>query len=91
MLETIIKDTQNQPEIAVIWLHGLGADGNDFVPLLPQLPLGDLGSFSLRITSDGAVDADSFNSSMIIKRRMVFRPGREVKNVLNTIKFEKVS
>ncbi len=24
---------------AVIWLHGLGADGNDFVPLVPQLRL----------------------------------------------------
>ncbi|UZJ44938.1 alpha/beta hydrolase [Marinimicrobium sp. C6131] len=24
---------------AVIWLHGLGADGNDFAPLAPQLPL----------------------------------------------------
>jgi phospholipase/carboxylesterase len=24
---------------AVIWLHGLGADGNDFVPIVPQLDL----------------------------------------------------
>lgn len=24
---------------AIIWLHGLGADGNDFVPLVPQLNL----------------------------------------------------
>jgi len=24
---------------AVIWLHGLGADGNDFAPLVPQLQL----------------------------------------------------
>ena len=26
---------------AVIWLHGLGADGNDFAPLVPQLDLSD--------------------------------------------------
>lgn len=26
---------------AVIWLHGLGADGHDFVPLLPELRLPD--------------------------------------------------
>lgn len=26
---------------AVIWLHGLGADGEDFVPLLPELALPD--------------------------------------------------
>ena len=24
---------------AIIWLHGLGADGNDFAPIVPQLPL----------------------------------------------------
>ncbi len=24
---------------AVIWLHGLGADGNDFVPIIPELRL----------------------------------------------------
>ncbi len=24
---------------SVIWLHGLGADGNDFAPIVPQLNL----------------------------------------------------
>lgn len=27
------------PTAAVIWLHGLGADGHDFVPLVPELHL----------------------------------------------------
>ncbi len=27
------------PRAAVIWLHGLGADGHDFVPLVPELHL----------------------------------------------------
>lgn len=27
------------PQFAVIWLHGLGADGNDFVPIVDQLGL----------------------------------------------------
>lgn len=26
---------------SVVWLHGLGADGNDFVPIVPMLGLGD--------------------------------------------------
>lgn len=30
------------PTHAVIWLHGLGADGFDFVPIVPDLGLGDL-------------------------------------------------
>jgi phospholipase/carboxylesterase len=29
------------PNAAVIWLHGLGADGNDFVPIVPELRLPD--------------------------------------------------
>ncbi len=35
--ETIIKQTKENPEFAVIWLHGLGADGNDFVPILKSM------------------------------------------------------
>ena len=31
---------------AVIWLHGLGADGNDFVPIVPQLATPD--NFGIR-------------------------------------------
>lgn len=29
-------------QFAVIWLHGLGADGHDFVPIVPELQLADL-------------------------------------------------
>ncbi len=38
-LDSIIIETQEQPDAAVIWLHGLGADGNDFVPIIDQLQL----------------------------------------------------
>jgi phospholipase/carboxylesterase len=31
--------TGKVPDAAVIWLHGLGADGNDFVPIIPELRL----------------------------------------------------
>ena len=30
-------DPEGAARYSVIWLHGLGADGNDFVPLLPEL------------------------------------------------------
>ena len=29
--------TGDSPELAVIWLHGLGADGHDFEPIVPEL------------------------------------------------------
>lgn len=36
-LETVEVTTGPQPDSAVIWLHGLGADGHDFEPLVPEL------------------------------------------------------
>jgi phospholipase/carboxylesterase len=32
-------ETAPQPTASVIWLHGLGADGHDFVPIVPELRL----------------------------------------------------
>src|SRR3546814_18799929 len=37
MLDTIERETGPSPQQSVIWLHGLGADGGDFVPILPEL------------------------------------------------------
>ena len=39
LLETIEIETAPNPQAAVIWLHGLGADGNDFAPIVPELRL----------------------------------------------------
>jgi phospholipase/carboxylesterase len=38
-LETIETETGAKPSAAVIWLHGLGADGHDFEPIVPELRL----------------------------------------------------
>ena len=38
-LSAITVDTQDHPEYAVIWLHGLGASGHDFEPIVEQLDL----------------------------------------------------
>jgi phospholipase/carboxylesterase len=35
--EAVEVDTGRNPNAAVIWLHGLGADGHDFEPVVPQL------------------------------------------------------
>ena len=32
-------ETAAHPSVAVIWLHGLGADGSDFEPIVPELAL----------------------------------------------------
>ena len=40
MLESIEVETAPTPNGAIIWLHGLGADGHDFEPLVPELAPG---------------------------------------------------
>ena len=41
LLPAIECETGDNPDAAVIWLHGLGADGNDFAPIVPELRLPD--------------------------------------------------
>lgn len=38
-LETLEIATSDTPTAAVIWMHGLGADGSDFVPIVKELDL----------------------------------------------------
>lgn len=41
-LDTIEIESASNPTVAVIWLHGLGADGNDFVPIVNEIDLSGL-------------------------------------------------
>ena len=41
LLPAIELETAPAPRYAVIWLHGLGADGSDFVPIVPELGLAE--------------------------------------------------
>lgn len=47
MRDPLILPAQKDHRYSVIWLHGLGADGNDFAPLIPQLNLSDHTRFIL--------------------------------------------
>jgi len=46
--EAVTLNPRAKPLASVIWLHGLGADGHDFVPLVPELQLPD--STGIRFT-----------------------------------------
>ncbi|MBN8717146.1 MAG: carboxylesterase [Stenotrophomonas sp.] len=37
LLDTVERETGPNPQWAVLWLHGLGADGHDFAPIVPEL------------------------------------------------------
>ena len=38
-MEAVEIETGSPPQAAVIWLHGLGANGHDFEPIVPELRL----------------------------------------------------
>ena len=37
LLDCVERETGPDPRWSVIWLHGLGADGNDFAPIVPEV------------------------------------------------------
>ena len=37
LLDTVEHETGPNPQWSVLWLHGLGADGHDFSPIVPEL------------------------------------------------------
>jgi phospholipase/carboxylesterase len=39
LLPAIEQETRSNPDASVIWLHGLGANGYDFAPIVPELGL----------------------------------------------------
>ena len=50
---------------------------------------GSFGSFQVSIGSKGVEDEKDFHVSMINKKRVVFRPGVGLKEMLNNLTFEK--
>jgi phospholipase/carboxylesterase len=63
ILPSIELETAPNPIASVIWLHGLGADGNDFVPIVPELGLPE--SLRLRfVFPHASVRAVTINNGM---------------------------
>src|SRR5580765_3824317 len=63
LLPCVEVETAPNPGASVIWLHGLGADGNDFVPIVPELRLP--GSLPIRFVFPHApVRAVTINNGM---------------------------
>lgn len=42
LLDAVEIETGSRPDASVIWLHGLGADGYDFEPIVPELDMQDV-------------------------------------------------
>ena len=39
LLDAVEIETGRSPQFAVVWMHGLGADGHDFEPIVPEIDL----------------------------------------------------
>ena len=70
---------------------------NDLIKVLKRhlengeiVRLGDFGTFQVSITGEGAETAEAFNSSLIKNEKIVFRPGIDLKDMLLTLKYEKM-
>ena len=69
---------------------------NDLTKLLKRhldngeiVRFGDFGTFQISISSDGAESPEKFHQSMIKKPKVTFRPGVDLKEMLNNLKYEK--
>ena len=52
--------------------------------------LGDFGAFQVSVGSTGTDTEAKFNASLIRTKKVTFRPGIDLKEMLNNLKFEKV-
>nr|WP_320039505.1 HU family DNA-binding protein [uncultured Bacteroides sp.] len=52
--------------------------------------LGDFGSFQIAVSSTGTVTKEEFNSSLIKKARISFRPGKLLTKMLKTLDYTQV-
>ncbi len=43
LLPALVAEPKGEVRGSVVWLHGLGADGHDFAPILTHLPIAELG------------------------------------------------
>jgi predicted histone-like DNA-binding protein len=50
---------------------------------------GDFGAFQVSIGSSGADTKEKFSASLIKTKKVAFRPGTDLKEMLNNLKFEK--
>ena len=71
---------------------------NDLTKLLVKhlsdgkvVKFGDFGSFQINISSEGVANADKFTSSYIKNNKIQFRPGADLRAMLATVKYEKLT
>ncbi|APD07047.1 hypothetical protein UJ101_01531 [Flavobacteriaceae bacterium UJ101] len=70
---------------------------NDLIKILNRhlaegriVRLGDFGNFQISLSSEGAESPEKFNSSLIKRAKVTFRPGIDIKDMVKTLKYQKI-
>lgn len=71
-------------------LEGLLQVMPDFLLDGKIVKLGEFGSFRVSVSSDGADTAEEFETNMIRKLRIIFRPGNELQKFMSDVDYKKV-
>ena len=53
--------------------------------------LGDLGTFQLGVKSTGSATSEEVNTTSVMKARLNFRPGEELKKMMNNLSYRKAA
>lgn len=73
LLDALETETAPSPTAAVIWMHGLGADGYDFADIVPALPLPE--SLAIRFVFPHApMQPVTINGGMVMRAWYDVRP-----------------
>ena len=69
-----------------------------FIDLIPDrlaegriVRLGEFGSFSVSISSEGVDDPSTFNGALIKSNSINFRPGKIIQKVLDNVEYKKIT
>lgn len=65
-MDAIIVEPPKQATASIIWLHGLGANGQDFEPIVPELP-GEITQHSRFIFPNAPMRPITINGGMVMR------------------------
>lgn len=82
--------TVTRPDILAV-LAGLQITVIDALENGEIARLGDLGCLQVSVSSNAAVAEKDYTSDLIKKTRIIYRPSRELRDMLKTVSYEQVS
>ena len=83
------KCTATKADVKVV-LEGLIMEIQDSLADSNIVRLGDLGSFQISLSSEGVMNENEITPSSITGAKIIFRPGEELKYMLDHLEYKKV-